>query len=129
MRYVFVGTTSSEAEFQQVLASCRRRESRRRRIEELVEFLNMVTKCEELGLAATIHKWRRTAADPAVLLYYRDDQRDDTGIWAAVTAAPGTVTLLKIVGTFGGGEQEREGLLADALHRKARGTVIEGGMP
>ena len=132
MRYVLVGNTSSEVEFQQVIANCKEGEGQRRRIEDLVEFINMVCKCDEPGSAThsmKSGKWRTTAADPDVLLYFRDGRGDDVRLWAAVILTEAGVVLLKMVDSFRGGEREREGLLADALDRKARGTVIQGKMP
>ncbi len=34
--------------------------------------------------------------------------------------------MLKIVDSYGSDDNERDGLLADALHRKAKGTIVAG---
>lgn len=126
MRYVVLGAVSSEQEFRQVLANVRAPGVKRRRVQELVELLNMVTNTEELGLACEAKRWLDTVSDDTVKLYYRARGSREAGIWAAVAVTGLEVTMLKIVDTYGGDDGERDGLLADALHRKAKGTIIQG---
>lgn len=128
VNYLILGTISSEQEFQRVVANIKAPGAKRRRVRELVEFLNMVSNTEELGVAFEAKRWLHTAADSTVKLYYRQPRSGEAGIWAAVAVADDevTVTMLKIVDTYGGGDGEQEELLADALHRKSRGTITQG---
>ena len=128
VNYLVLGAVSSEAEFKLVVANIRASVGNRRCVRELVEFLNMVTKSEELGAHTEAKRWKAATDDSGVKLYFGKLKPGQSGIWAAVAVAADqrSLTLLKIVDTFGGGDNEHEGLLADALHRKAKGTIVQG---
>jgi len=125
MNYLVLGLVSSEQELRQVVANVRVAPGARRRIEQLVEFMNIVSDTEEFGLSHEMHRWRHF--DATVKLFCGRPKRD-AAIWAAVAVAADqrTVALLKIVDTFRDEDLEHSGLLAEALDRLARGRLVEG---
>lgn len=133
VNYLVLGTVSSEAEFQAVVARIKAAADNRRQVREFVEFLNMVTKSEELGVPHEAKRWKSVAEDGAVQLYVSYPPPGQTGLWAAVAMAADlrtlTLTLLKMTDAFSGGESEHRALLGDALHRKKYGVVIQEQRP
>jgi hypothetical protein len=121
MRYVTLGTVSSLKEYQEVYTR-----ASGERVFELVEFLKLVTNTEKRGIHTEAKRWINVPEESTVKLYMGDANPKEKAIWAAiqVEADGTTVTLLKIVDTYSGGESENYGLLADALDRKQKGRVI-----
>jgi hypothetical protein len=121
MRYVTLGTVSSLKEYQDVFAR-----ASGERVFELLEFLKLVTNTEKRGVHTEGKRWINVPEDSAVKLYMGDPSPKEKAIWAAiqVEADEKTVTLLKIVDTYTGGETETRGLLGDALDRKQKGRII-----
>ncbi|MBS0533204.1 MAG: hypothetical protein JSR72_04025 [Proteobacteria bacterium] len=97
----------------------------RHRIEQLVELLNMVSETERRGVRTEAKRWEHY---DATVKLYRGRAKSEAAIWAAVAIGDNqrSVTLIKIVDWYRDGDLEHSGLLADALDRYARGTVIPG---
>lgn len=130
MNYLLLGTVSTLVEWQHVVANIKRPGTKRRRIREFTELVTLVIASDGDGGDAEAKRWRRTRHDGAVRLYSGDPRSGETCLWAAFAAeTDGALTLLKVVDTYGGGDMEREGLLADALYRKEKGTVVRGTSP
>ena len=121
MKFVTLGAVSSQREFE---AACNG--ARGDQVLLMMEFLTLVAATEKRGLASVGKRWRGVPADAAMQLYVGAPSGGMAGIWAAVAvAADGrSVTLLKLVDTYRGGELEAEGLLGDARDRKRKGRVF-----
>lgn len=122
MKIVTLGTVSSGSEFDRLCKS-----AKGQRAIEMMEFTTSVAGIETKGFATERKRWRKTDLDEAVKIYVADSTPvgGETTIWAAIdVGADGkTVTLLKIVDSYGGGNHESDALLTDAVDRKQRGRV------
>ena len=118
MKVVTLGTVSSDAELASVTAA-----AKRHLVIEAMECLVSIAAIEKHGFSREQKRWRTVAEDRTVKIYVGNAAPafGVTTVWAAITlgADAKTVTLLKIVDSYGGGDDS--GLLADACDRKQRG--------
>ena len=116
MRYITIGTVSSEKEFQEVIARVEGD-----RIYQLAELVTTITAAEQKGFAAERKRWDDVPNEGAIKIYSSAGTAAGS-IWAAIEVGHDgmTLTLLKIVDRFSGGEREAAELLADALDRRSR---------
>jgi hypothetical protein len=116
MRYIALGTVSSEQEFQEVVV-----QASGEQVYELTELLTTLDAAERTGFKSEQKRWAAAPSATSIKIYSGDPKPPASSIWAAIeVCADGTLKLLKIVNTFGGGNQEANDLLADAIHRRNR---------
>jgi hypothetical protein len=121
MRFISIGTASSEAELKAVRDRAR---GNKDRLCEYVALLKGIEWLESRGDIAEGWRWLPVPHFNEVNVFIGDKGRNRTAIWAAVEVGviSRVVTLLKMVDTYGDDVQEHEWLLQDALDRKQRGT-------
>jgi hypothetical protein len=118
MRYVRLGTVSSETEYVHCYQN-----ADVHRTNEIMEFLRIVTESEKFGIGKEEKRWIRVPTEPTLRLYVGRPKNARLAIWAAVAVEQDakSIILLKMVDTYSGSESERNNLLPDALDRKQRG--------
>ena len=144
MQFIRLGRISSEDELQAAPRSVRGGGKL-----QLAEVLTSMVDAEKNGFATERAKWdavvnkkivrvRRTwrnlssaaSVGDGVFVFSGGVPRPgEDAIWAAIDVAPSgrTLTLVKLVASFGGGTREEQGLLKDALDRVQRGKRHEAG--
>lgn len=113
--YASLGKLSSRNE---LLAASRG--VRGRALQDLTEIVLSLAAAARDGFSTERKRWRATR-EPRVFVFPRGRSR---GLWAAIEVDPGghDIVLLKLVSSYGGGAQEWNDLLDDAIDRRARGT-------